>query len=124
MPWAESRILLAERSIEDLYRRLLAAADQLKAVRQGLQASNRQLGGGGTSGASNGYFSAAIAADLAHGSSVDGQEVWTMPGRVTVAASATIHNDGPTSDNDIPAGKQVILAANADGSYTAIGVYC
>jgi hypothetical protein len=124
MSWAESRILLAEGSIEDLYRRLLDVSDQLKAVRQKLQAANRELGGGGGGGPSNGYFSATLSADLAHGRSLQDQRVWTMPGQAQVTAAGKIYNDGPTGTNDIASGKQVILAANADGSYTVIGVYC
>jgi hypothetical protein len=54
--WIESRILLAERSIEDLYRRLRDLFDQLKMVRQQMRALGQQVPGGGNTGAAAGFF--------------------------------------------------------------------
>ena len=122
MPWAESRILKAERSIEDLYRRLLALADLEKWDRQKLQALEREQPAGGGGGGV--YSSCTLTAGLGHGSSLAGQSVWTMPGRAMLGGTFLVYNDGPTPANDIPPGKQVILAANPDGTYTVIGVYC
>jgi hypothetical protein len=125
MPWAESRILLAERSIEDLYRRLLDLADQLKWLRQKLQALERELPGAGAA-PSAGYFGCTLSAALAHGTQVTGQTVWKLESgaRTDVGTAETIYNDAPRPADDIASGSQIILAANDDGTYTVVSVPC
>jgi hypothetical protein len=112
--------------LEQLMARVDYSLQQLRQQSQGLANQQRQgsWGQGGSGGASAAYFSCTLSGALAHGSSIAGQSVWKMPGRATAAASATVYNDGPNAADDIATGKQVILAANSDGSYTAIGVYC
>ena len=119
----ESRLFFLEQLISG---RLQYDLQQLKLQMQNLANQQRQGGwsSGGGGGSTAGYFGATLSGALAHGSSISGQTVWKMPGRATVTASGTIYNDGPTATNDIASGKQVILAANDDGSYTVVGVYC
>jgi hypothetical protein len=124
--WIESRQVLAERSIEDLYRRLRDLSDLVTATRQGLRAANQALpppDGGGGGGI---YLVAVVSAALPHGGSITGQAVFRLASgsRSQVTATATIYNDGPNPADDIASGSTVILMSNSDGSYTAVGVYC
>lgn len=124
MGWLESRIQVLEQRVESLYRRLLGDEQTLANVRQQLKGAYQQLGGGGGGGGT--YYACTLSAALAHGSSVTGQTVWTLSSgaRTNVSTNATVYNDGPNAADDIPSGSQAILAENADGTYTATGVYC
>jgi hypothetical protein len=125
MQWIESRLHLAEQRLEMLYRRLTRDEATLDNVRQQLRGAYQQgasQGGGG----SPIYFGCTLSAALAHGSNVTGQTVWKLSGgsRANVTTNGKVYNDGPATANDIASGKQVILAANDDGTWTVIGVYC
>jgi hypothetical protein len=123
MQYLEARLAEVERILRDLARAAAELAQRVVALEQKAALIGGTGGTGGTGGGA-GYFGCTLSAALAHGSSISGQTVWKMPGRVTVTAAGTVYNDGPTATNDIASGKQVILAANDDGTYTATGVYC
>jgi hypothetical protein len=124
MQWTEQRMRALEQRVESIYRKFLDLVTQLRATQQGLTAANQQGGAQPSGSGGNGYFGCTISTALAHGASITGQTVWSMPGRTTVTAVGVIYNDGPRSINDIASGAQVILASNSDGSYTVTGVYC
>lgn len=123
MAWLENRILNAEQRLEKLYRMILDLLQKLAA----LQARTVGTGGGdGGSGGSAAYYACTLSGNLAHGSSIAAQTVWTFKNgaRSTLPDTATVYNDGPNGADDINSGNTVILASNGDGTFTAIGVYC
>ena len=128
MSWIESRIGLAETSIEDLRRRLLDLARQVTANAQGLRSAGQALPPPAQGGGGAGYYGCVITGGVAlaaggPGAPLTGQTVWQISGgaRAYLAGTQTLYNDTP---NAIAPGKQVLLAANPDGSFTAIGVPC
>jgi hypothetical protein len=120
----EQRLLRLEGQFTTIEQQIATILGQIAALAQQQYGAGGGFGGGGGGGGT--YFGCTLSAALNHGSSVGSQTVWKLVGgsHTTVTSSATIRNDGPTATNDIASGKQVILATNDDGSYTAIGVYC
>jgi hypothetical protein len=127
LSWIESRIKLAESSIEDIYRRLLDVTDKITANTQGLRSANQSLAPPAQGGGGGVYLSCGTTGDLPAGSPgtpLTGQTVWTLSGgvRSNVNTNATIYND---TANDIPAGSQVFVLPTQDAnSYAAVSVAC
>ena len=130
MAWVESRILLAERSVEDLYRRLLDVFDQLKMIRQQVRAMGQRVPGGAPPGEGGGAY-VCLAPSAVHGSwsgsapSSAGSfsaTVYQVQGTVpTSIGTKTVFNWMPS---DTVAGKACNLAPDGAGNYVVVSQSC
>lgn len=111
----EDEIKALAQQVAQLFRRVAALEQQMRSA-----GGNTGAGGGNDSF----YFGCTLTGNLSHGTSITGQTIWKMPGRVTVTAVGVIYNDGPNVADDIVAGKTIIVDPNSDGSYTVTQVYC
>jgi hypothetical protein len=120
----EHRLYRLEQQLAAISQQLASLSVKVQGIAQQQYAGGNGNGGGGGGGGT--YFGCTLSEALGHGLGVGEQTVWKLVGgvRTNISTDATIYNDGPVANDDIPSGSQAILGANDDGSYTATGIFC
>jgi len=123
MGWVESRMILAERSIEDLYRRLVDVMAQVTASRQGLRAANQALPASAPPGGGGGVFTCPgpTVSTIASGASFTSSVSQCQGGSLAVVGSATVYNWLPAA---LVPSKTCIVLPDGTGSYVVVSQSC